>query len=71
MKCLGASPVADHEVAGVVLGVDDCPVQADGAPAGVGHLGLVPGRDRGEWMSGGQEFRQVLSGMKLGTRGKG
>ena len=56
MKCLSASPVADHEVAGVVLGVDDCPVQADGAPAGVRHLGLVPGRDSGgveEWRGSG------------------
>ena len=56
MKCLSASPVADHEVAGVVLGVDDSTVQADGAPAGVSHLGLVPGRDSGGvWRRSGVE----------------
>ena len=37
------APVADHEVeGGGVLGVDEGAVQADGAPARVGHLGLVP-----------------------------
>ena len=37
------APIADHEVEwGGVLGVDEGAVQADGAPARVGHLGLVP-----------------------------
>lgn len=37
------APVADHEVErGGVLGVDEGAVEADGAPAGVGHLSLVP-----------------------------
>ena len=37
------SPIADHKVEwGGVLGVDEGAVEADRAPACVGHLGLVP-----------------------------
>ena len=40
---LCAAPIADHEVEwGGVLSVDEGAVEADRAPAGVGHLGLVP-----------------------------
>ena len=43
MKGLCPAPIADHEVEwGGVLGVDEGAMQADGAPAGVGHLSLVP-----------------------------
>ena len=43
MPHLCSAPITDHEVEwGGVLGVDEGTVQADGAPAGVGHLGLVP-----------------------------
>ena len=43
MKGLCPAPVADHKVeGGGVLGVDEGAVQADGAPAGVGHLRLIP-----------------------------
>ena len=75
MKGLCPAPVADHEVeGGGVLSVDEGSVQADGAPAGVGHLRLIPEKRkiRCHTLDIGQMLchQESINSFKLEIRGK-